>query len=521
MATTREWRNSFIHINRIPSDVLSLIPTHLASQDDRFRASFVCRHWRRTFLQHAVLWTQIHLSKGELYVKTMLERAKGSVLEVATTSRDPAGAVALLPPYATQMKFVHFGFCHWKDIQRFSEINSGPLPLLCAIRIDVIKESHPDGPDTMTPPSLPLFHNAADLRVLVLHSEGSPFLNHFIFPNLTNLQLSATPTGEGFRALQLLDFMEASPMLRTFYVKVVADILLDGIPQERIVVLPNVEIFSLVVSDGATGYEMAAHLSCPSMRHASIMHERGARNATPREMFPTSVLWHTILRQFTNSPVGEVALEIRFARNPIISCSMAFRSLDTAVLSLGFQVAASVGNEDELQTPFEELHYEVFHQASRTIQDLPLLANVKNLIIDHRIVVFGTLQFPHFSAELGRLFQSLGHLEMLITCGCDLHLYFNSSPPSPNPPGFYDTDRPVALPPIRDLAISHPSHTHDDEMCAAIIVELARSRHALGVPLRRLSVCMERLPTAMAEKLDPWASEVGCYEEMIADSPYF
>ena len=41
LANIREWRNSFIHINRIPSDVLSLIPTHLHDQTDRFNASYL------------------------------------------------------------------------------------------------------------------------------------------------------------------------------------------------------------------------------------------------------------------------------------------------------------------------------------------------------------------------------------------------------------------------------------------------------------------------------------------------
>ena len=55
LAAIREWRNSFVPINRIPLEVLSLIPTHISSQKDRFRSTFVCRRWHRTFLQHGIV----------------------------------------------------------------------------------------------------------------------------------------------------------------------------------------------------------------------------------------------------------------------------------------------------------------------------------------------------------------------------------------------------------------------------------------------------------------------------------
>ena len=80
-------------------DVLSLIPTHLSSHKDRFHASFVCRHWRRTFLHNATLWSQLYLSKGEVYVKTLLERTRGSALDITANRTNPIGAMALLPPH--------------------------------------------------------------------------------------------------------------------------------------------------------------------------------------------------------------------------------------------------------------------------------------------------------------------------------------------------------------------------------------------------------------------------------------
>jgi len=446
----------------------------------------------------------------------MLERAKGSSLDITARHMDPVGTIALLPPRTTQIERIHFEDRHWGEIQRFSEINSGPLPLLHTLRIDVAGEFHMDGPNTTTPPSLPLFRNALNLKNLMLYSEGSPFLSHFVFPNLTTLELLVTPE-EGFNASQLLNFLEASPMLRTVYVKVVADIPPGSVPQGGLVVLPNVETFSLVVSDGGPGYEIAARISCPSARHTSFTHKRNVREPIPHHFFPAPVPWNSIVRQYTKSPVEEVSLEIMFPHKPTIACSLTFRSFDAATISLDFQVVPSDDEDDELLIPYGELHYEVFHQASRTIRDHPLLANVKRLYIEHKIVVFGTPQFPRFSAEVGRLFKSVGPLEKLIFYGCDLHLYLN---PSPNLPGYHDPERPMTFPPVRELILSHPFHTHDDQLCMATIVDLARSRYALGIPFERMSVCMARLPTVMGEMLAPWVGAVECYEEILIDDDF-
>ena len=143
-----------------------------------------------------------------------------------------------------------------------------------------------------------------------MHSERFPFLNRFVFPNLTTFELSATPRAERFRASELLDFLGASPALRTVHMKIIGDLVLVGVHQERIVVLPNVETFSLVVNDGGAGFTIAAHISCPSARHTSLSHEKVAGDILPVEIFPAPISWDVIVSQYTRSPVESVALKI-------------------------------------------------------------------------------------------------------------------------------------------------------------------------------------------------------------------
>lgn len=445
------------------------------------------------------------LSKGEVYAKTLLERAKGSALDIVAEWNNAIKVITLLPPHNQQIRHLNFVYSHWRDIQRFSEVNSGPLPLLRTLRINAVSEFSLDHPDVMTPPSLPLFSNAVNLREFILNSERSPFLGHFAFPNLTTFELSAAPGNEGFRASELLNFLEASPTLRTVRMGIIADIALVGVPQERVVVLPNVETFSLVVNDGRPGYKIAAHISCPSVRLTSLRHEKVPGVDVVQDIFPTSVSWSAIVRQYTRSPAEEVSLKIRYFQDPIITCSLTFRSPDATVISLDFKVSAS-DDEDDTDMPFED----VFSQVSKTIRDHPLLPHIKRLHIDYRFLISNPTLLVHIANEVRRLFQSVGPLDELTVYGCDLRSYLA---PFLNLPEFNNMEQPVVFPPIKKLTISHPFMRDHDESMAAV-VKLAKSQHARGVPFERVTVCMEKLPTAMEEGLRPWVGTADCYEEL-------
>jgi len=507
LADIREWRNSFVPINRVPLDILSLISTHLPSQKGRFRVTFVCRHWRRTFLQQAALWSELNLPKGEVYAKTLLERAKGSPLGVFTRHGDPVSVIKLLTPHTKQIRHLEFLHNHWVDIQRFLELNPGPFPLLRTLIINAIEGN---GPNAMIPPSSPLFSNAVNLTWFHLHSEVSPFLSHFTFPNLTAFELSTLPV-EGFQLSQLLDFLEASPMLRTVRMRIIADVLLEGVPWDRLVVLPNVEFLYLTVTDGGPGYRIAAHMACPSVRYTLLLHEMDDSDRIPEEIFPAPVSWDAIVRQYTRSPVEEVTLKIRSAKDPIIACSLTFRSPDTTAIGLGFKVVASNedGSDTEPDIPYEDMQVEVFSQASRTIQGHPLLANVKRLHISHWFLCFSPDWTTPIANEVGRLFKSVGPLEELTVHRCDLRTYL---PSLFDLPRFDDIEQPVIFPKTKELTISHPLVSPRE--CAEAIVGLAKSQHALGVPFERVTVRMKNPQGTMEERLRPWVGEVHCYDEI-------
>ena len=147
------------------------------------------------------------------YVKTLVKRAKGSLLDITSSSWDPASIMSVLPSHTKQIRSLNFRSNHWAKIRRFSELNCGALLPLCTLRISANGKLGLNSPDATIPLSLLLFSNAMNLQEFSLDSRSLPFLNHFVFPSLIRFELSIVQV-EGFWALQLLDFLEASPMLQ-------------------------------------------------------------------------------------------------------------------------------------------------------------------------------------------------------------------------------------------------------------------------------------------------------------------
>ena len=487
LATIREWINSFAPINRVSMDVLSLIPTHLPSQNDRFRASFVCRYWRRAFLHHAGLWTHLCLSKGEVYVKTLLERAKGSPLTILVSGTDPA--MTLLHPYTKQITSLEFANSEWTDIRLFSD--SGPLPFLRTLNINAL-QIDPDGPDVtiVTPPSRPLFNGAVELKEFCLHSEGSPLLSHFVFPNLTSFELFVAPVEEEFRSSQLLDFLEASPMLQVVRIKIVTTISLEGVHHGRIVTLRNVENLSLATSDGELGYKLATHISCPSVKHTSLTHmcEEELDDDGLLEAFPALDSLNAIVRQYTTSPIEEVTFEIDPMSVNFTSCSLTLQPANTTVIELHFEVA----NDDDDDDP-ESFTCDVFSEASRAVRDLPLLTNIKRLHI-HGLTFIADGSFTHIANEFGGLLKSLGPLEELTISDCKIQPFFLP---------FLHYPKIVGYPPIRVLKFSNPRDAFFE--CVAVgLLNLAKAQHELGVPFERVSAHWFCPNWRIGERLKHW-----------------
>ena len=498
LANIREWRNTFAPINRLPLDILSLIPTHLTSQRDRFRASYVCRHWRRTFLRSAELWSGLVLSKGEVYVKTLLERAKGSPLVIDIVDRPSvlASTLALISSHTKQIKSLNFGGLGWADVQRFMDTNPGPFSFLDSLTLNIQRSLIE--PDMIIPPSTRFFSTAVNLKGFYFYqlSGWSPPLSHFVFPNLIEFEFSGPPK-EFSSALQLLDFLEASPILRR--VHIMGDVSLEGVPRRRVVVLPNVKDLGISMTYGGPIYNFTTHVSCPSITSMLLTFKANPRVMIPEEMFPTPASWNAIIRQYTRSPVEEVTLQLNDFASLI--CTLSLRSTDGTIVTLWIHLLRGG----------EVYHHRVATEVTSTILNHPQLANIKRFCVCHnRGGAISISAFtPHITNEVGRLFKSLGPLDEFIIDHSDIQPYFR----------YFlgilegDVEEPAVFPSIKKLTISHPMCSSDDE-CTAAIVGLAQSRHALGVPFEHVIVRALWMPEGVEEGLRPWVGNVEyCYDE--------
>ena len=233
-----ERRNLLAPINRLPLDVLCLIPMHLASLSDRLRVTFVCRRWRGAFLQHAALWSQLCLTGGtERTASTLLGRVKGSPLDITVDYyKSPIHDVTLLSPFAQQIRSLDVRSACSDQVQELSTAIPGPLPLLHTFEIDA--KGYLYGPTSLAAPTLPLFENAVNLKGFTLTIKDYPSLRHFTFPNLTAFYFWVFSAHDTFSVPQLLDFLEASPALQQIGMKVETDLFHEEVSPEKLIVLP-------------------------------------------------------------------------------------------------------------------------------------------------------------------------------------------------------------------------------------------------------------------------------------------
>ena len=162
----------------------------------------------------------------------------------------------------------------------------------------------------------------------------------------------------------------------------------------------------------------------------SFVHEKLNDSSVPPTIFPPMHYWSTIVGRYIRNPTEGIAFEMEDNDDDdlIVSCSLSFRSFDTAAIELNFKLLRSADDdENEDFIPFEDLRSVTFSDASKTIRDHTSLPNTRRLLIRYSDPMNDTDQLRYLSNVFGRLFKSLWPLDILSLYGCDPKYFLHSS----------------------------------------------------------------------------------------------
>ena len=243
-------------------------------------------------------------------MRTFLERAKGSMLDVLASGRTRAGTMDPLSSHTKQIRRLEFAWDGWANIKSF-----------CKSIPDRFRFCAPS--PSMAPwkaagktatrwifPILPFFQRRqfTSTRTCTGHHSIHQSLR------LVSVHLMAARSGN-FRPSQLLNFLDTSPMLQTVHIKFIGRIPFNDISRDRVIVLRSLETFTVVSTDGRGDSEFATHTPCPSARSISIARKTRVSDAVVVEILPATFYWDTYIRQSTRSPVEDVTIEMKYTKS--------------------------------------------------------------------------------------------------------------------------------------------------------------------------------------------------------------
>lgn len=233
----RSVKNSFAPINRIPPEVLLLIPDYYDEEhvdQASITLTHVCRSWRETFTSCSSLWTRLDFSNVNKTL-TYIQRSQSSPFRIYLKLRDDkpiSNAFALVIPHIRRLKSLTIDAEALPGILQYFRRHA---PLLEKLDISIYPTNNLvlDGS---------LFNgDLSSLHHLRLHGLTTDFPWERL-PNLRVVNLHSRLRGYG--TTQLLDFFESAPLLHTVSLAYPMPDASNP-PPERVVPLLHLKEFSI------------------------------------------------------------------------------------------------------------------------------------------------------------------------------------------------------------------------------------------------------------------------------------
>ena len=253
----RSVRNNFAPINRIPPEVLSLIPDYWGRL---VTLTHVYRSWRELFISRSSLWVSLDCKNVEK-TRVYIERSKSSPLEINLEKDDRSGAyrndaLLVVAPYINRLGSLTV-YAPSDILGDLDKHFTCPTPLLRKLKIDLAfdRTRAPNFPGTLFDGNLSSLHKLS----LAGFTTNLPWRN---LVNLTTFELCCFPGAvDPPFVTQLLDFFERAPHLSKVELHQSIPASSDA-PPERLVSLPNLKKFSTTSSLAQS--TLLNHLSVPN-----------------------------------------------------------------------------------------------------------------------------------------------------------------------------------------------------------------------------------------------------------------
>jgi len=250
-------KNNFAPINRIPSEVFSVIPEHLDEDEldeNLIMLTHVCRGWRELLVARPSLWARLDCTNTDK-TRVYIERSKSTPLELSLQNMDipyHGDVFHLVVPYISRLKSLTIRGIG-DLLQHLTPYISCPIPLLRELTIDFICNPSPILESTLSNGDLSSLHSLRLAGVITI----LPWKN---LSKLTTFELSRVPEGT-ISTTQLLDFFEDARHLRVIMLE-------DSIPTSsnappgRVVSLPCLEYLTIIADPVHS--TLLNHLSIPA-----------------------------------------------------------------------------------------------------------------------------------------------------------------------------------------------------------------------------------------------------------------
>jgi len=214
--SARYLQNSFVPVNRLPPEVLGLIPTSLHSKRDLINATAVCRHWRNTLLSSPDLWCDVDCSgsRGPLrehMFRECLERSRIVPLNVRLTS---VRYLHDITPHLARFSALEIELAVPEQLGKIAAYFSHPAPILRRLSISAVASWDQAG---LSIPSGLFGGDFASLRSLRIRGFSALKMPQY-FPHLTRFDLQ-THDFTTFKTDAILEALEHMPSLEILHVK--------------------------------------------------------------------------------------------------------------------------------------------------------------------------------------------------------------------------------------------------------------------------------------------------------------